>query len=158
LLDRLQAAGGSVPFRTYMDWALHDPAHGYYGSGRARIGVAGDFATSPSLGEEFASLLLSQLIDWLDQLAGDRLSLLEIGPGEGQLAGQLARGLAQRRPDLAARTELVLLEPNSGMEAIQRRTLQASPLPVRWAEWTDLQRSPLHGVAIAHEVLDALPV
>jgi SAM-dependent MidA family methyltransferase len=158
LLERLQAAGGSVPFRTYMDWALHDPVHGYYGSGRARIGAAGDFATSPSMGEEFAALLLPQLIEWLDQLSGTRLSLLEIGPGEGQLAGQLATGLVHRRPDLAARVELVLVEPNPGMAAIQRQALQSSPLPVRWTEWTELARAPLHGVAIAHEVLDALPV
>ena len=131
LLERLQAAGGSVPFRTYMDWALHDIAHGYYGTGRARIGTAGDFATSPSLGEEFASLLLPQLTEWLDQLSGDRLSLLEIGPGEGHLAAQLATGLANARPDLAARTELVLLEPNPGMAELQRRSLDGCPLPVQ---------------------------
>ena len=158
LLERLQAAGGHVPFRTYMDWALHDPAHGYYGSGRARIGPEGDFATSPSLGEEFAALLLPQLIEWLEQLPGDRLSLLEAGPGEGQLAGQLARGLARVRPDLASRTELVLLEPNPGMVAKQGRALQEAPLPLRWAGWEELRRAPLTGVVIAHEVLDALPV
>ncbi|MFN9661140.1 MAG: class I SAM-dependent methyltransferase [Cyanobacteriota bacterium] len=158
LLERLQAAGGSVPFRTYMEWALHDPEHGYYGSGRARIGPDGDFATSPSLGDAFASLLLPQLIEWLDQLAGDRLSLLEAGPGEGQLAGQLATGLARLRPDLASRSELVLLEPNPGMAAKQRRVLRESPLPLRWTGWEELHRSPLTGVVIAHEVLDALPV
>lgn len=158
LLERLQAAGGQVPFRTYMEWALHDPAHGYYGSGRARIGPEGDFATSPSLGEAFAALLLPQLIEWLEQLPGDRFSLLEAGPGEGQLAGQLARGLARLRPDLASRTELVLLEPNPGMVAKQSRALQDVPLPLRWAGWEELRRSPLTGVVIAHEVLDALPV
>ena len=62
LRERLEAAGGSVPFRTYMAWALHDPEHGYYGRGRARIGPTGDFATSPSLGDAFASLLLPQLV------------------------------------------------------------------------------------------------
>lgn len=158
LLERLQAAGGSVPFRTYMEWALHDPEHGYYGGGRARIGRQGDFVTSPSLGEEFAALLLPQLIDWLEQLPGERLGLLEAGPGEGQLAGQLARGLVRLRPDLASRCELVLLEPNPGMVAKQRRSLAASPLPLRWSGWEELHRSPLTGVAIAHEVLDALPV
>lgn len=158
LRQRLEGAGGSVPFRTYMDWALHDPEHGYYGNGRARIGPRGDFATSPSMGEEFAALLLPQLIEWLEQLPGDRLSLLEAGPGEGQLAGQLARGLATSRPDLASRTELVLLEPNPGMAAKQRQALEGSPLPLRWSGWEDLAQSPLRGVAIAHEVLDALPV
>jgi SAM-dependent MidA family methyltransferase len=158
LMERLQAAGGSVPFRTYMDWVLHDPGHGYYGAGRARIGPTGDFATSPSLGEEFAALLLPQVMEWLEQLPGDRLSLLEAGPGEGQLVGQLAMGLARLRPDLAARTEVVLLEPNPGMVAKQRQTLEGCPLPLRWSGWEELRQSPLTGVAIAHEVLDALPV
>ncbi|MFN9532000.1 MAG: SAM-dependent methyltransferase, partial [Cyanobacteriota bacterium] len=57
LADRLEGAGGSVPFGTFMQWALHDPKHGYYGSGRARIGPGGDFATSPSRGSECSALL-----------------------------------------------------------------------------------------------------
>ena len=57
LRQRLQKAGGSVCFSTYMDWVLHDPEWGAYGSGRLRIGPKGDFVTSPSLGGEFAALL-----------------------------------------------------------------------------------------------------
>lgn len=54
---RLHQAGGSVPFRTYMEWVLHDPEHGAYGAGRLSIGPRGDFVTAPSLGPEFAALL-----------------------------------------------------------------------------------------------------
>lgn len=158
LADRLHAAGGSVPFRTYMEWVLHDPQHGYYGAGRARIGPSGDFATSPSLGPEFACLLLPQLIEWLDQLPGERLSLVEAGPGQGQLAAQVAVALANARPDLAARTELVLVEPNAGMVDLQRQALRQSPLSIRWLDWDGLRGDPLTGVVLAHEVLDALPV
>ncbi len=158
LRERVDAAGGSVPFATYMAWALHDPDHGFYGRGRARIGPSGDFATSPSLGDEFAALALEQLIEWLEQLPGDRLSLLEAGPGEGQLMAQLVSGLARRRPDLVARLEVVLLEPNPGMVDRQRRALQGLPLPRRWSTWEELRQAPLTGVVIAHEVLDALPV
>ena len=61
LAHHLQQAGGVVPFSRFMDWALNDPGHGYYGSGRARIGVEGDFVTSPSLGSDFAALLAVQL-------------------------------------------------------------------------------------------------
>ena len=62
LATLLHQAGGTVPFRQFMDWALHHPEHGYYGSGRVRIGPQGDFATSPSLGPDFATLLGRQLI------------------------------------------------------------------------------------------------
>ena len=178
LRQRLLAAGGSVPFRTYMAWALHDPDHGAYGSGRLRIGRSGDFVTSPSLGSDFAALLAPQLAGWLSELALERgldleraasapgagddayrpLALVETGPGEGELALQLAQALAQGWPQLAACCELVLVEPNAGMASRQRQLLVASPLPCRWCSAEDLAQSPCTGVVLAHEVLDALAV
>ena len=152
-----------MPFRTYMDWVLHDPGHGAYGSGRLRIGPDGDFATAPSLGPDFAALLAVQVADWLEQLqrsapAAHPLALVEAGPGEGSLAADLAGALTRDRPDLAACIELVLVEPNAGMEARQRRRLAGCPLPCRWSSFEALAQAPLRGVLLAHEVLDALAV
>lgn len=186
LATRLERAGGSVPFQAFMDWALHDPNHGAYGIGALRIGPCGDFATAPSLGPEFAALLAPQLADWLRALEegnpgtpapavnapsdsnpappgeaepnGRPLALIEAGPGEGSLALQLAQALAVGWPSLARRCELVLVEPNPGMEARQRQLLAASPLPVRWSDAAALAAKPLRGVLLAHEVLDALAV
>ena len=184
LSERLQRAGGSVPFATYMGWALHDPVHGAYGSGALRIGPAGDFATAPSLGPEFADLLAPQLAQWLTAIAraedgaeaaampdrpgsppplapgavGRKLALIEAGPGEGSLALHLAQALASGWPSLAERCELVLVEPNPGMAARQRQLLAASPLPVCWSEAASLAANPRRGVLLAHEVLDALAV
>ena len=162
LVQRLEAAGGSVPFATYMQWALHDPEHGAYGSGRLQVGPRGDFATSPSLGPDFAALLAPQLAEWLLQLAREApeqpLALVETGPGEGDLALQLAQALAAGWPELQQRLELVLVEPNPGMAQRQRQRLQHAPLPCRWESFESLAQAPLRGVVIAHEVLDALPV
>lgn len=162
LLQRLTAAGGAVPFRTYMGWVLHDPQHGAYGAGRLRIGPAGDFATAPSLGPDFAALLLPQIADWLEALAAQQpqapLALVETGPGEGSLAAELVAGLAAGWPDLAKCTELVLVEPNAGMAARQRQRLADCPLPCRWSSFEELASAPLRGVVLAHEVLDALAV
>jgi SAM-dependent MidA family methyltransferase len=178
LRQRLLEAGGSVPFRTYMEWALHDPQHGAYGSGRLRIGRRGDFVTSPSLGSDFAALLAPQLAEWLGELAielaldpdGDRrapgagpeasrpLALVETGPGEGELALQLAQALVQGWPELAAHCELVLVEPNGGMAARQQQRLERCPLPCRWCSAEELAQAPCSGVVLAHEVLDALAV
>jgi SAM-dependent MidA family methyltransferase len=156
---RLRAAGGAVPFRIYMDWALHDPEHGAYGSGRLQVGPRGDFATSPSLGPDFAALLAPQIAQWLQRQPGDGpLALVETGPGEGHLALQLAEALAAGWPELAARTTLVLVEPNAGMAQRQRRLLASAPLPCRWLSFAELAASPLVGVMLAHEVLDALAV
>jgi len=159
LVERLQADGGSVPFRTYMQWALHDPEHGAYGSGRLQVGPRGDFATSPSLGPDFAALLAPQLAQWLEQQPADQpLALVEAGPGEGDLALQLAQQLASGWPHLAARTTLLLIEPNAGMAERQRRRLEGAPLPCRWLSAEELAAEPVAGVLLAHEVLDALAV
>ncbi len=161
LRHRMEAAGGSVPFSTYMEWVLHDPAHGAYGSGRLGIGREGDFVTAPSLGADFAALLAPQLIDWLETLhpaGGENLSLVETGPGEGQLAHDLAERITAERPELARRLELVLVEPNPGMAERQRQRLQDCPLPRRWASFAELATAPVTGVVLAHEVLDALAV
>lgn len=161
LLQRFEAAGGAVPFRTYMEWVLHDPLQGAYGAGRLRIGPQGDFATAPSLGPDFAALLAPQLADWLTALATaapGALALVEAGPGEGSLALQLAEALVTGWPQLAQRLELVLVEPNEGMAARQRALLHSCPLPFRWASFAELAASPVRGVVLAHEVLDALAV
>ena len=159
LVDRLRDHGGWVPFSTYMDWVLHDPVQGAYGSGRLQVGPRGDFATSPSLGPDFAALLAPQIAQWLQQEPLDcSLALVETGPGEGHLALQLAEALAINWPALAARTELVLVEPNGGMAERQRRLLAACPLPCRWLSFEQLALAPVCGVMLAHEVLDALPV
>ncbi len=158
LEERLLAADGSVSFRTFMQWALHDPRHGAYGAGRLRIGPRGDFVTSPSLGADFAALLVPQIAQWLSRLPPGPLSLVETGPGEGQLIRQLAEALATDWPELAARTELVLVEPNAGMARRQRLHLDGAPLRVRWSSFEELAAAPPRGVVLAHEVLDALPV
>lgn len=167
-MQRLEAAGGWVPFHTFMQWALHDPEHGAYGSGRLRIGPRGDFTTSPSLGAAFARLLAPQIVVWLRALSlsgssakpagAPVLSLVETGPGEGHLARQLAEELAVLAPDLLPSLELVLVEPNAGMAERQRAVLAGAPLPVRWCGWEQLAEQPRRGVMLAHEVLDALAV
>ena len=163
MVTRLEAQGEEVSFAQFMDLALHDPEHGAYGSGALKVGPDGDFVTSPSLGPDFAGLLVDQLIQWLDQIAaehpGECLSLVEMGPGEGHLAVDLLRELERRVPEWMARLELVLVELNPGMEQRQRQCLAGKAnVPVRWVSLETLQVNPVHGVVLAHEVLDAFPV
>ena len=50
---------GILPFRRFMELALYHPDHGYYASGRARVGKSWDFYTSVSVGRIYGRLLAS---------------------------------------------------------------------------------------------------
>ena len=170
LQQRFEQSGGSVPFSQFMDWALHDPEHGAYGSGQLKIGKSGDFATSATLGPDFSALMGCQLVQWLRTLALNHptgtLSIVEVGPGEAELSCDLIDHLAEHLPELMHRLELVLVEINPGMEQRQRKRLgrhqdsrNSQPLlPHRWTSLSELKTSPVIGVLIAHELLDAFPV
>ncbi|KZR92292.1 hypothetical protein MITS9509_01753 [Synechococcus sp. MIT S9509] len=163
LRERLQQHGLRVPFSTFMEWALHDPDHGAYGSGQLHVGTAGDFVTSPSLGEDFAGLLIHQLTDWLEDLAARHpdslLSIVDVGPGEGDLIAQLIPLLQASEAEWLSRLECVLIEINPGMQLRQRERLQSvGNIPCRWSSMQDLVAEPVNGIMLAHELLDALPV
>jgi len=163
MVTRFEAEGGRMSFRRFMELALHDPVHGAYGSGRLRVGTKGDFVTSPSMGSDFAALLAVQLAEWLDQIHAEApassLSLVEVGPGEGDLAADVWAELHRLNPSWIGQLELVLVERNPGMESRQRERLAASaPGQVRWTSLDGLSADPIRGVVLAHELLDALPV
>ncbi len=163
MVTRFEQQGGAMSFRHFMELALHDPDHGAYGSGQLKVGPSGDFATSPSLGPDFAELLAVQVREWFDELAcrcpARRLSLVEIGPGEGDLTADLIQALQHEPPAWIDRFEVVLVELNPGMEARQRQRLgETVSVPVRWSSLEALASQPVNGVVLAHELLDALPV
>ena len=163
LWKRLQQHGNRVPFSTFMNWALHDPVHGAYGSGQLRVGQSGDFVTSPSLGEDFSALLADQLIDWLELLAACHpesvLSIVDVGAGEGDLIAQLIPLLEASAAEWLPRLECVLVDINPGMQLRQKQRLHSlGSIPCRWCSLQELACGPVKGIMIAHELLDALPV
>ena len=154
LRERLQQHGQRVPFSTFMEWALHDPDHGAYGSGQLHVGPAGDFVTSPSLGEDFSGLLVHQLIDWLETLAArhpeGRLSIVDVGPGEADLIAQMIPLLQVSAAEWLPRLECVLVEINPGMQRRQRARLESvGQIPCRWVALQELAAEPVNGIMLA---------
>ena len=106
-------------------------------------------------------LLAIQVERWLAELPADlpTLSLIEIGPGEGDLMADLVDSLTDLSPQILHRLELVLVEANPGMKQRQQARLQHhTNIPLRWCSLDELLAAPLRGLVLAHELLDALPV
>jgi SAM-dependent MidA family methyltransferase len=151
--DRIAERGGWLPFSSFMQAALYEPELGYYMSDGAIFGAAGDFVTAPELSPLFAACLARALQGPLAE-AGDEI--LEFGAGSGRLAAELVAALA-RRGRAPGRYRIV--EPSRCLRERQRRLLARVAQGTTVFEWLDEPpRDAWSGVALANEVVDALPV
>src|SRR2546423_3294747 len=86
---------GPIPFARFMELALYHPQHGYYASGRACIGRAGDFFTNISVGSIFGKLLAAQFAEVWEQLGRPRqFTIVEQGAHDGQFGADVLIHLA----------------------------------------------------------------
>ena len=152
--DRLAAAGGWMSFADFMELALYAPGIGYYSAGAVKIGASGDFVTAPEVSDLFSRCVARQCADVLTETGGE---ILELGAGTGRMAATVLKTLAEIGvlPDRYA-----ILEVSADLSDRQRtRLLQ---LPTKLFErvvWLDrLPETPIRGVVLANEVVDALPV
>lgn len=153
--DKIDAAGGRIPFDRYMELALYAPGLGYYTAGARKFGGAGDFITAPEISPLFARCLARQCREVLEGAAGD--TILEVGAGSGILAAELLLEL-ERLDRLPER--YLILDLSAELRQRQRQTLQRhAPHLVERVHWlADFPDSAFAGVVVANELLDAMPV
>ena len=149
----IDAAGGWIGFDRFMDMALYQPGLGYYQGGAIKFGADGDFVTAPAISPLFGRTLARQVAEVLAETGGD---ILELGPGTGRLAAGVLCEL-DRLGVAPARYQLLDLSPE--LRARQRDCIEtAAPGLAHCAYWLDALPDRIHGVVIANEVFDALPV
>jgi SAM-dependent MidA family methyltransferase len=154
---RLDAAGGWLPFSAFMETALYAPGLGYYVTPRALFGAQGDFVTAPELSPLFAACLANGVSGVLAEANGG--DVVEIGAGSGAMAAQLCAALLQQGAPLA---RYRIVEPSPALAARQRERIGRDPLLAAQRDRFEWLAAPPReawlGVAIANEVVDALPV
>jgi len=150
LIDRISneieaSPGRAIPFAQFMRLALYDAQDGYYAGGAAqRVGRAGDFYTSVSVGECFGKLLARHFIasqPGLDQI-------VEQGANDGRLAADLIA-------HLPAGVDYIIIEPHPN---VRRRQADLLGGQVRWVDSIDEIDGGIRGRFICNELLDAFPV
>lgn len=146
---------GLMTFARFMELALYDPEAGYYRAASARPGRGGDFLTAPEAHPIFGGALARVVDDVFASLGRPSdFTIRELGAGSGALAEGLLAGLISDRSAAApiVRYRAVETEPRRLDEL---RTRLAS---IGFDDRIEVDDgSPIVGIVIANEVLDALP-
>jgi SAM-dependent MidA family methyltransferase len=146
-LRRRIAAQGPITFAEFMSFALYDPEEGFYS--RLPVGEEGHFVTSPHLSPVFGRLVARQVEEFWVLLDRPALfDLVEVGAGDGTLAGQILGTLPE---DVSRALRYTAVERSPAA----RQALRAAGLRVS-ESLTDLS-SVTVGCVIANELLDNLP-
>jgi SAM-dependent MidA family methyltransferase len=155
IVQTINEVGGAIPFLEFMDMALYAPGLGYYSAGVRKLGANGDFITAPEMSPLFSQCIARQCQQILATLENGMI--LEFGAGSGIMAAELLKELEHL--DCLPRQYLIL-EISADLQQRQRQTLQAQvPQLLERVQWLEnLPSQPLHGVILANEVLDAMPV
>jgi len=144
---------GPMPFSRYMELCLYHPSLGYYQRQEPVTGPAGDFYTAPHVHTLFGCTIGAWVLKAAASTGLEKISLLELGPGNGQLA----RDILDQRPGGKPELSMILVEEAGP----RRRDLEArfADDPVRVLGPGDLDTlEPFDGVVLANEFFDALPL
>jgi SAM-dependent MidA family methyltransferase len=155
IVDEIRSTG-PMTFARFMELALYDPEAGYYATGSAGPGRAGDFLTAPEGHPIFGWALARHLESaWeaIDRPA--EFVIREHGAGSGALAAGILDGLRRSGSPLLEAVRYQAIDVSSSrLEALGERLASLGldqPL-----EPPDARAAP--GAILANELLDALPV
>jgi SAM-dependent MidA family methyltransferase len=145
----------NLPFSKFMEMALYTPQLGYYAGGLPKIGKAGDFITAPEVSPIFSRCLARQAAQVLSEL--DEPNIIEFGAGQGTMAKDILLELEKIQQSIH---RYYIVEISADLRDRQKNTFEKH-LPTELIDkivWLDaLPNSPISGVILANEVLDAMP-
>lgn len=135
-----------------MQQCLHHPQKGYYARNIRSIGSRGDFTTAPQLSDAPATAIAA----WATSaLRKNRCrNLIEIGPGLGNLAHDVLRGLPLH---LRFRTKLHLVESSPPL-ATKQQELHGKRANYHRDIHSALKACNGNAVIFSNELVDAFPV
>lgn len=156
LLNEIEAAAGAISFRQFMELALYHPEHGYYASGRARIGKEGDFFTSVSVGRVYGHLLALICQEAWERLGSpSEFTIVEQGANDGTLASDILQTV-NRNDQFAEALRYLIVEPFSANRERQQQKLSTS-INIDWIDSPE-ELPFFTGIHLSNELLDAFPV
>ena len=149
-----------LTFAEYMTLALYHQEYGYYNSDAIKIGKKGDFFTSSSLGEDFGQLLAVQFQQmWRNLGCPDPFYLVEMGAGNGELAGDILNYIQQQDDSLSKALRYIIIERSPALITLQQQRLKSfTTINLVWQTLSDIANNDIVGCFFSNELVDAFPV
>ncbi|MFZ5652145.1 MAG: class I SAM-dependent methyltransferase [Bacillota bacterium] len=154
---------GRITFAEYMEMALYHPEAGYYIMDREKIGLQGDFYTSPDVSPLFGKVLADQAEEmWRLSGRPDSWALVEFGAGKGFMARDIISQAGERHKDFHSAMSYVIIDKSPYMIKGQKETLRGVIGPGRGITWLEglekLKPESVVGCFLSNELIDAFPV
>jgi SAM-dependent MidA family methyltransferase len=144
---------GPISFHDFMEICLYYPELGYYTSAQDKIGVNGDYFTSPHLTPLFGAMIGKQLEEMWQVLGEDSFTVVEYGAGTGLLSHDIL-GYLKNNQSLYERLRYCIIEKSPAMREKERSHLQEK---VSWYDSVQ-EIGEVTGCILSNELVDNLPV
>lgn len=145
-----------------MDLALYHPQFGYYATPSSIIGAQGDFVTSPHMGRDFGEVVAEQFVDMWEALGRpERFDLVEMGAGQGLVAGDAIAHIQSHYPDCFTTLNYIIIEKSVALRSEQQARLghwNEQGISVSWRELDAIAPHSITGCIFSNELVDAFPV
>jgi SAM-dependent MidA family methyltransferase len=144
---------GPVSFRDFMEMSLYYPGMGYYTSERNKIGVEGDYYTSPNLTPLFGVMIARQLEEMWEATGKETFTIVEYGAGTGKLCRDILDYL-KSNSELYNKLNYCIIEKSPAMREKEKACLHEK---VSWHQ--TIQSIPdFNGCILSNELVDNFAV
>jgi SAM-dependent MidA family methyltransferase len=150
---------GPISFRDFMEMALYYPELGYYTSARDKIGIRGDYYTSPHLTNIYGCLIAKQLEEMWELLDKKEFTVVEYGAGMGLLCLDILKEIKKNK-EFYDKLKYCIIEKSEAMRQKEREAISNEPVGAEKVTWYDSIKDieTFNGCVLANEVLDNFSV
>lgn len=141
-------------FDAFMQFALHDPQHGYYARKIRTVGHEGDFSTTATLSPTLGAAIAVRASEWLRENPGS-FHLIEIGAGDGSLAASVISSIPFMQK---LKLHYHIVETSEPLTNVQQQRLKKSRVTWHTDPRSALKACNGRAIIFSNELVDAFPV
>ncbi len=151
---------GKITFADFMGLALYHPEHGYYTSGKEKIGKKGDYYTSSDVHPVFGELIARQLEQMWRLMGKGWFTGVEMGAGKGRFCYDIINFIKKKFPEFFEEVDYKIVEISQNLIERQSSTLKGLEDKVSWESLSEdgFSFEPVIGSFLSNEFVDSLPV